>query len=53
MADFDGDLALDDEEYHEAFLGYCEVRDLMKEARVARGFYPVGVSIRSEEPTGR
>ena len=36
----------DDEEYHEALLGYREARDLMKEARVARGFYPVVVPIR-------
>ena len=28
-------------------------RDLMKEARVARGFYPVVVPIRSDKPTGR
>ena len=53
VSDIDDDLALDDEEYHEALLGYREARDLMKEARVARGFYPVGVSIRSDKPTGR
>ena len=53
MSDIDDDLALDDEEYHEALLGYREARDLMKEARVARGFYPVVVTIRSDKPTGR
>ena len=40
-------------EYHEALLGYREARDLMKEARVARGFHPVVVPIRSDQPTGR
>ena len=40
-------------EYHEALLGYREARDLMKEARVVRGFYPVVVPIRSDKPTGR
>ena len=30
-----------------------EARDLMKEARVPRGFYPVVVPIRSDKPTGR
>ena len=53
MSDIDDDLALDDEEYHEALLGFREARDLMKEARVARGFYPVVVPIRSDKPTGR
>ena len=53
MSDIDDDLALDDEEYHEALLGYSEARDLMKEARVARGFCPVVVPIRSDKPTGR
>ena len=53
VSDIDDDLALDDEEYHEALLGYREARDLMKEARVARGFYPVVVPIRSDKPTGR
>ena len=53
MSDIDDDLALDEEEYHEAFLGYREARDLMKEARVARGFYPVVVPIRSDKPTDR
>ena len=53
VSDIDDDLALDDEEYHEALLGYREARDLMKEARVARGFYPVAVRIRSDKPTGR
>ena len=53
VSDIDGDLTLDDEEYHEALLGYREARDLMKEARVARGFYPVVVPIRSHKPTGR
>ena len=42
-----------DEEYHEALLGYREARDLMKEARVARGFYPVVVPIRTDKRTGR
>ena len=50
MSDIDDDLALDDEEYHEALLGYREARDLMKEARVARGFYPVVAPIRSDKP---
>ena len=49
----DDDLAIDDWEYHEALLGYREARDLFKEARVARGFYPVVVPIRSDKPTGR
>ena len=53
VSDIDDDLALDDEEYHEAFLGYREARDLMKAARVARGFYPVVVHILSDQPTGR
>ena len=53
MSDIDDGLALDDEEYHEALLGYREARDLMMEARVARGFYPVVVPIRSDKPTGR
>ena len=53
MSDIDDDVALDDEEYHEAILGYRVARDLMKEARVARGFYPVVVPIRSDKPTGR
>ena len=53
MSDIDDDLALDDEEYHEALLGYREARDLMKEARVPRGFYPVVVSIRSDKPAGK
>ena len=29
MSDIDDDLALDEEEYHEALLGYREARDLM------------------------
>ena len=29
------------------------IRDHMKEACVARGFYPVVVTIRSDKPTGR
>ena len=53
VSDIDDDLALDDEEYHEALLGYREARDLMKEARVAHGFYLVVVPIRSDKPTGR
>ena len=53
VSDSDDDLALDDEEYHEALLGYREARDLMKEARAARGFYPVVVTIRTEKPVGR
>ena len=51
VSDIEDDLALDDEEYYEALLGYREARDLMKEARVARGFYPVVVLIRSHHPT--
>ena len=43
----------DDEEYHEALLGYREARDHMKEARVARGLYPVVVPIRSDKPNGK
>ena len=46
-------MALDDEEHNEALLGYREARDLMKGARVARGSYPVVVSVRSDKPTGR
>ena len=42
----DDDLAIDDEEDHEALLVYREARDLMQEARVARAFYLVDVSIR-------
>ena len=53
VSDIDDDMALGDEEYHEALLGYREARDLMKEARVARGFYPVVVPIRSDKHTGR
>ena len=53
VSDVDDDLAIDDEEYHEALLGYREARDLMEEARVARGFYPVFVPIRADKPTGR
>ena len=51
-SDIDDDLALDDEEYHEA-LGFREARELMKEARVARGFHLVIVPIRSDKPAGR
>ena len=44
VSDIDDDLALDDEEYREGLLGHREAGDLMKEARVARGFfYPVVV----------
>ena len=54
MSDIDDDLALHDDEFHEALIGSREARDLMKEARVARGFYPVVVPIlRSVKPTGR
>ena len=53
VSDTDDDLALDDEEYHEALLGYREARDLTKKARVAGAFYPVVVPIRSEKATGR
>ena len=49
----DDDLAIDDEEYHETLLGCREARDLVKEARVARGFYPVVVPIRSDKPARR
>ena len=45
-------LAIDHEEYQEALLGYGEARDLMKEARVVRGFCRVVVPIRSDMPTG-
>ena len=51
VSDIDDDLATD--EYHEALLGYREARGLMMEARVARGFYPVVVPIRSDKPAGR
>ena len=53
VSNIDVDVALDDEEHHQALLGYREAPDLIKEARVARGFYPVVVSIRSDKPTGR
>ena len=53
MSDVNDDLAIDDEEFHEALLCYREARDLMKEARVAREFHPVVVPIRSDKPTGR
>ena len=53
MSDIDDDLALDDEEYHEALFGYRKQRDLIKEARVARGFHRIVVPIRSDKPTGR
>ena len=53
MSDIDDELTLDDEEYHEALFGYREARDLMKEASVARGFYPVVVPIRSDKPVSR
>ena len=51
VSDIDDDLAFDDEEFHEALLGYREARDFMKEARF--GFYPVVVPIRSDKPTGK
>ena len=35
------------------FFGYGEARDLLKKARVARGFYLVVVPFRSDKPTGR
>ena len=53
VSDIGDELALDDEEYHKALLGYREARDLMKEARVARGFYAVVVPNSSDKPTGR
>ena len=53
VSDIGDDLALDVEEYHEALLGFREARDLIKEARAARGFYLVVVPIRSDKPTGR
>ena len=53
VSDIDDDLALDDEEYHEALFGCREARYLMKEDRVARGFYLVVVPVRSDKPTGR
>ena len=52
VSDIDDDLAID-EEYHEALLFYGEARDLLKEARSARGFYLVVVPFRSDKPTGR
>ena len=52
VSDIGDDLALDVEEYHEA-LGFRVARDLMKEARAARGFYLVVVPIRSDKPIGR
>ena len=52
MSVIDDVLALDDEEYHEALFGCREARDLMKEDRVARGFYLVVVPVRSDKPTG-
>ena len=51
-SDIDDDLVLDDEEHHEA-LGFREARELMKEARVARGLYPVVVHVCSDKPAGR
>ena len=53
MSDVDDDLATDDEDYHSALVGYREARDLLKEARVARGFYPVVVPIRPEKEKPR
>ena len=53
VSDIEDDLAIDDEEYHETPLGYREARDLMKEARVARGLYPVAVPFLLDKPTGR
>ena len=50
VSDIVDDLAVDDEEHHEALLGYREARELMKEAR---GFYPVVVFICSDKTTGR
>ena len=52
---FTGDVlqSVDDEEYHEALFDYRAAPDLMKEARVGRGFYPVLVPFRSDKPTGR
>ena len=53
VSDIDDDLVDDDGEYHEAHLGYREARELMKEARGARIFYPFVVPIRSGKPTGK
>ena len=53
VSDVDDDLAIDDEDYHEALLVYRDARDLMSEALVARGFNPLVVPFRSDEPTGR
>ena len=52
LSNVDDGLPIDDEAYHEALLGYREARDLMKEARIARGFYSVVVPICSDKPTG-
>ena len=53
VSDIDDDLAIDDEEHHEALLGCREARDFLKEARVARGLYLVVVPIHSDKPTSR
>ena len=53
VSDIDDDLAIDDEEYHEALPGYREARDFLKEARVARGVCPVVVSFRADKPASR
>ena len=52
VSDVDDDLAIDDEEYHEALFG-CSRGARPHEARVARGFFLVVVLIRSDKPTGR
>ena len=46
-------IALDGEDYHSALLGYREARALLKEVRVARGFYPVVVPVRPDKPKGK
>ena len=53
VSDVNDDLAIDDVEFVEALLCYCLARDLIKESRVVREFYPVVVPIRSDKPAGR
>ena len=53
VSDIDDDLALGDEEYHDALLGYREARDLMKETRVARGFCLVVVPFVPTSPLAK
>ena len=53
VSDVDDDLVIHDEEHHATLFSYREARDLMKEAPVARAFYPVVVPIHPDKPTGR